>query len=103
MSPFPVVIDAALLVAWLTILAAVVVRYRHAVFSERRPLLLGGAALAWIAYSLLQLTETSLVTDLPKYAVDGAAILLLTAGLYALYRGWRLPAEPEPDGDDEPA
>lgn len=94
MSSFPSVVDAALLVAWLAILAVVVVRYRHGLFSERRPLLLGGAALAWIAYSLLQLTETSLVTDPLEYVVGGAAILLLIAGLYALYRGWRLPREP---------
>jgi len=93
-SGFPPAVDAALLAAWLAILGVTAVRYRRGGLSGRRLLLFGGAALAWTAYSVLQVTETSLVGDPLASAVDGGALVVLLAGLYALYRGWRLEAEP---------
>lgn len=91
MSGFPPAVDAAVLAAWLAILATTVVRHRRGSLSDRRLLLLGGAALAWIAYSALQLTGTTLVGDRLEYAVAGTALVLLLGGVYALYRGWQLP------------
>lgn len=99
MSAFPASVDAALLVAWLAILVAGVVRYRRGGLSYRKLLLVGGASCTWAAYSLLQLTEARLVTDPLEYVVEGAAVLLLVVGLYTLYRGWRLPEEPEATGE----
>jgi uncharacterized membrane protein len=88
-----VVVDTALLVAWLAILAVVVVRYRRGGLTDRRLLLLGGAGCAWSAYSLLQLTEAGPVTAPLESVLVGGAVLLLVAGSYALYRGWRLSTE----------
>lgn len=90
MSGLPPAVDAALLAAWLAVLVATVVRYRRGSLSERRLFLLGGAALAWIAYSTLQVTETALVGDRLEYALAGTALVLLVGGLYGLYRGWKL-------------
>lgn len=84
-------IDVALGGAWLLVTGLVAVQhYRGNVPPRRLPLLLGMCAI-WLSYGLLQLTQGGpLRTGTPlNYALDGLAVVLLTAGLYGFFGWWR--------------
>ncbi|WP_053947525.1 hypothetical protein [Halolamina sediminis] len=81
-------LDYAIVVAYLLILVGIAVQYRRGALPRDRLLVLVGASLTWLSYGVLQLTQDGPIstgTGL-NYVVDGAAVLLLIAGLYALYR-----------------
>ncbi|QPV63387.1 hypothetical protein I7X12_01765 [Halosimplex litoreum] len=87
----PEMADYALVVAYLLLIGVFAVRYRRGEISGRELPIYLGMCLTWLAYGLLQVTQDGPVptgTTL-NYGLDAFAVVLLVAGIYLLYRGWR--------------
>lgn len=96
----PDALGVALVPAYLLLLALIAVQYRRGKTSSTRAMLLAGVSLTWLSYGLLQVTQDGLVPTgtVLNYALDGLAVLLLVAGLAAMYRGWRGESETATSG-----
>lgn len=87
----PEIVDSALVVAYLLLIGALAVRYRRGEVSDRKLPIYLGMCLTWLAYGLLQVTQDGPIptgTTLND-GLGAVAIVLLVAGIYLLYRGWR--------------
>lgn len=100
----PEIVDVGLIVAYLALLAFAVLQYYRGTIPQSRLTMLVGLCFTWLAYGLLQLTDSGpLPTETPlNYALDGFSVVLLVAGLYLLYRWYRnrngADDDPTPDG-----
>ncbi|ELZ22692.1 hypothetical protein C475_16361 [Halosimplex carlsbadense 2-9-1] len=96
----PEIVDYGLVAAYLLLMGLLAVRYRRGEIADRKLTLYVGMCLTWLAYGLLQVTQDGPIptgTTLND-GLDALAVVLLVAGIYLLYRGWR-----SDDGDSETA
>jgi len=87
----PEIVDDALVVAYLLLIGVLAVRYRRGEITRRKLPIYLGMCLTWLAYGLLQVTQAGAIptgTALND-VLDALAVVLLLAGIYLLYRGWR--------------
>ncbi|QLH82694.1 hypothetical protein [Halosimplex pelagicum] len=87
----PEIVDYALVVAYLLLVGVLAVRYRRGEIAGRKLPIYLGMCLTWLAYGLLQVAGDGPVptgTTLND-GLDALAVVLLVAGIYLLYRGWR--------------
>jgi hypothetical protein len=95
------IVNLGLLIAYVVLMAAIVIQYERVAIAKHRLPLLFGMCFTWIAYSLLQLPDVELVPThppLPTIYTVLSGVFLIT-GLYGLYWWWRH-REPSSDGDE---